>query len=921
MKKNLLMSLCAGFGFFVSGFSQSNGEIIQRYINANAQKYQLNNQESKDWNLENITSSETTGIENCYIKQSYQGIDIFQSYIYFWIKDKQVINNPSGFISELSSKVNTVQPQLNVVEGFSRALTQLGEANFNSNIIENQGNKYKLSNGLLSEDPINAKLVYYQTTEKSLRLAWSYEFYNQSNDHLWYVQIDAQDGNILEKRDLVLRCNHEVKNHSGHNHIKELDSEFQNNFFKTEAKSTFLTPGTTNYRVIPWNYESPNHSARQLITNPEATTVLAPSTLAASPNGWHNSNNTIGGGTTPTQFNSTRGNNVNVYSDFNDIDSPGSPATYTNSSTGTYPNLTFDYPYNGTGTSPKTYVNAANTNLFYMNNIMHDLWYQYGFNEVNRNFQTSNYGRKIDPNNPNNANYGGNDPVNAESQDGSFLATPTYNNANFATPGDGSRPRMQMFLWTSGRKFSNLTVTSGSLSGTSYQVIENAFNEGHIHLPIAPSALTGTLQLVNDGSPDTSDACTDTTTGASLPAGSMTGKIAVIRRGSCPFNLKVKAVQDAGAIAAIIVNNTAGTISMAGDNPAITIPAVSITQTEGEALISAISSGTVNVSLSSVDSYAYADGDFDNGIIAHEYGHGISTRLVGGGNALASPEQPGEGWSDWFWLMMQIKPGDTRNDARGIGTFAVGQPTNGDGIREYRYSTDMAVNPHTFGDTNNQWYTDNGVDYVNVHGLGSIWAVMLWDLAWNYIDKYGYSSNIYNGTAGNNKVMRLVVDALKLTPANPSLIDCRNAIIAADQASTGGQDYCMIWKTFARRGMGVNASSGTNSGIAGVQDQVEDFTEPAPGPNCTLSVSQFDNSDKITIYPNPSNGLVNIKINSFIGKATVQVIDLNGRVVYSLNSTEFNNEKSIDLSHLQAGVYAVKISGDELNYTKKIILN
>jgi hypothetical protein len=217
-----------------------------------------------------------------------------------------------------------------------------------------------------------------------------------------------------------------------------------------------------------------------LITNPEATTILAPSTAAASPNGWHNTNNTIGGGTAPTQFDYTRGNNVWASSDYTDLDS-SNPTTHATATAGTYPNLTFDFPYGGDGTSPKTYTNAAVTNLFYMNNIMHDLWYQYGFTEANRNFQNSNYGR------------GGaatSDYVLAEAQDGSLSATPTYNNANFSTPIDGSRPRMQMYVWTAGRTFSNLSVTSGTLNGTSYQVIENAFNAGHNHLPIAPAALT-----------------------------------------------------------------------------------------------------------------------------------------------------------------------------------------------------------------------------------------------------------------------------------------------------------------------------------------------------------------------------------------------------------------------------------------------
>ncbi len=922
MKKNLLISLCAGFGFFVSSFSQTNGEIIQRYINSNAQKFQLTNQETKDWQVVNITSSETTGIENCYVKQSYQGIEIFQSYIYFWIKNKEIINEPTGFINALSTKVNTVQPQLNAIEGLSRALTQLGEVSFNSTIIENQGNIYKLSNGILNDDPVNARLIYYVAADKKLYLAWSYEFYTQNEEHLWYVQIDAQSGNILEKRDLILSCNYEEMNHSNHEHSKELNSEFLNIFFKAETSHALLTPGTTTYNVVPFNYESPIHyraafpaatDGRTIITNPESAIALPPLTIAASPNGWHNNHNTIGGGNTSTQFAYTRGNNVFAFSDFNN-DNPTNPTSYATPSSGTYPSLTFDYSYGGNNVEAQTYINASITNLFYMNNIMHDIWYQYGFNETNRNFQNVNYNRGGIGNDyvlahAQDASTGNNNPTN-----GQTIGVPLYNNANFSTSSEGTRPRMQMYLWNYKKKI-NLVVNTGNLSGNIYKVNDNVFSPGHVELPIAPSTLTNDLVLVNDGNaPDTSDGCESITNGAAL-----NGKIAVIRRGVCNFVFKVNAAQTAGAVGVIIVNNQSGEINMNGSDTSITIPAVSINQLDGETLINAMSAGSVNISLSNSEVFINTDADFDNGIIAHEYGHGISNRLVGGGGGLNSSEQPGEGWSDFFALMMQIKTGDTRNDAKGIGTFAANQTTDEIGIRQYKYSTNMNINPHTFGSTNGM--LRSGGTAVDVHSVGSVWAVMLWDLAWNYIDKYGYSSNIYNGTAGNNKVMRLVVDALKLTPANPSLIQCRDAIIAADQATTGGQDYCMIWKTFARRGLGVNASSGTNSGTAGIQDQVEDFTEPAPGPNCTLSVNHFDNNNGILIYPNPSNGLINIRINSFIGKATLEVVDINGRVVYSLNNTEFNNEKSIDLNHLQAGVYVLKISGDELNYTKKIILN
>ena len=91
------------------------------------------------------------------------------------------------------------------------------------------------------------------------------------------------------------------------------------------------------------------------------------------------------------------------------------------------------------------------------------------------------------------------------------------------------------------------------------------------------------------------------------------------------------------------------------------------------------------------------DSDFDNGIIVHEYGHGISNRLTGGrlttsclattysgGGMTFESEQMGEGWSDYYALLLT----DTNTDGRGIGTYAVYQPTDGQGIRPYRYSTD-----------------------------------------------------------------------------------------------------------------------------------------------------------------------------------------------------------------------------------------
>ena len=113
------------------------------------------------------------------------------------------------------------------------------------------------------------------------------------------------------------------------------------------------------------------------------------------------------------------------------------------------------------------------------------------------------------------------------------------------------------------------------------------------------------------------------------------------------------------------------------------------------------------------------DGDLDNGVIAHEYTHGISNRLVGGPmnvNCLTNAEQMGEGWSDWFALMMTMEPGDQGTDRRGIGTYVIGQSVTGGGIRPAPYSTDFAQNNYTYAATNN-----TGAICMP-HGIGFVWC-------------------------------------------------------------------------------------------------------------------------------------------------------------------------------------------------------
>ncbi len=212
------------------------------------------------------------------------------------------------------------------------------------------------------------------------------------------------------------------------------------------------------------------------------------------------------------------------------------------------------------------------------------------------------------------------------------------------------------------------------------------------------------------------------------------------------------------------------------------------------------------------------DGDFDNGVIAHEYAHGISNRFTGGPNqagCLSNQEQMGEGWSDFYALMTTLKPGDQGTDSRGIGTYLFGQPANGPGIRPTPYSTNMLINPSTY-------------DLIKTaavpHGVGYVWCTMIWDLTWAMIDDHGQGG-------GFDVAMNLVNEGMRLQPCSPGFVDGRNAILAADLALYGGANRCRIWEVFARRGLGFSANQGLSSSRS---DGTQAFDLP---PSCVLDAT------------------------------------------------------------------------------------
>lgn len=197
------------------------------------------------------------------------------------------------------------------------------------------------------------------------------------------------------------------------------------------------------------------------------------------------------------------------------------------------------------------------------------------------------------------------------------------------------------------------------------------------------------------------------------------------------------------------------------------------------------------------------DGDLDHGVIIHEYGHGISNRLVGGPSntsCLGNTQQPGEGWSDWYGLALTTQTGQVGTSLKGMATYLFGQAANGPGIRPQPYSTDQAINTYTYSSISG---------LAIPHGLGSVWAQAVWEVYWALIAEHGFDPDVYNaaGTAGNQRALLYVTEGLKDTACGPSFLDTRNGIIQAAMDNYGGEDVCLIWEAFAAFGLGTDAST------------------------------------------------------------------------------------------------------------------
>jgi extracellular elastinolytic metalloproteinase len=240
------------------------------------------------------------------------------------------------------------------------------------------------------------------------------------------------------------------------------------------------------------------------------------------------------------------------------------------------------------------------------------------------------------------------------------------------------------------------------------------------------------------------------------------------------------------------------------------------------------------------------DGGLDTSIVGHEYTHAISNRMIGGPDDGITSEQGGamgESWGDLNAAEYMFE-----NDySTGTSPWAVGPYATGNtrvGIRDYAI------------DQNPLNYSDYGFDStgVEVHADGEIWNGTMWEVRQALVEKWN-AQFPYNDKAlqkqcvtatetstplpasacpGNRRWIQLVFDAFLLQQGATSMLDARDAMIAADQMRFGGANKDALWGAFARRGMGAAASTpDADSG-----DPTPDFSTPS-GPNQVVTFQSY----------------------------------------------------------------------------------
>jgi subtilisin-like proprotein convertase family protein len=215
----------------------------------------------------------------------------------------------------------------------------------------------------------------------------------------------------------------------------------------------------------------------------------------------------------------------------------------------------------------------------------------------------------------------------------------------------------------------------------------------------------------------------------------------------------------------------------------------------------------------------------DQDVVVHELTHGMSVRLHANGGGLNGTQSGGmgEGWSDFFARAILSGPDEDVNGvypSGGYSTFGINPGFTDNyyyGIRRFPYAVIGSLgpngrphNPLTFADIDPAQVDLSDGAYprgprgstnpFELHAIGEVWCSVLLEVRARMINRLGWA-------AGNRLAMQLVIDGMKLDPPAPTLIQGRNAILAANfgSANASAAIEADIWRGFAARGMGFSA--------------------------------------------------------------------------------------------------------------------
>lgn len=289
------------------------------------------------------------------------------------------------------------------------------------------------------------------------------------------------------------------------------------------------------------------------------------------------------------------------------------------------------------------------------------------------------------------------------------------------------------------------------------------------------------------------------------------------------------------------------------------------------------------------------DGSIDGDVFAHELTHGTSNRLIGNSTGLGNNRggSMGEGWGDFYGRMLFSSAGEDVNAVYAMGGYVtlnfltLGTDNYYYGIRRFPYAVKTNTggpmnrphNPLTLADIDpaqintsdgaypiTPWITNTATE---VHNAGEVWCMMLLEVRARIITRLGWA-------AGNERMLQIATNGMKVTPTSPNFIQARDAILSADQTMFGGSDSGDIWAGFATRGAGFGAQDGLAASAV-----VQSFNLPnlIQTPDITISDSPGNNNG----FPEPGEPLlITVPVqNPLSDPATGVTVSINGGTPFS----------------------------------------